>query len=53
MDENQPKANQEKCPRLKGERSGGALITAMHASPCHDIDIEPKRERMPVRKVDF
>jgi hypothetical protein len=39
--------------RLKGERSGDALIAAMQASPHRDIDIEPKRDRMPVRGVDL
>jgi prevent-host-death family protein len=39
--------------RLKGERGGDALIAAMQASPYRDIDIEPKRDRMPVRGVDL
>src|SRR5271170_494011 len=33
--------------RLKGERSGDALIAAMQASPYRDIDFEPSREPMP------
>ena len=37
--------------RLKGERTGEALIAAMQASPYRDIDTEPRRERMPVRDV--
>jgi prevent-host-death family protein len=37
--------------RLKGERTGEALIAAMQASPYRDIDIEPRRERMPVRDL--
>ncbi len=37
--------------RLKGERTGEALIAAMQASPYRDIDIEPARERSPVRDV--
>jgi prevent-host-death family protein len=37
--------------RLKGERMGEALIEAMQSSPCRDIDIEPRRERSPVRDV--
>ncbi|HMK88379.1 MAG TPA: type II toxin-antitoxin system Phd/YefM family antitoxin [Methylocystis sp.] len=37
--------------RLKGERTGEALIAAMQASPYRDIDIEPSSERMPVRDV--
>ncbi len=43
----------EEFRRLKGERSGGALIAAMQASPFRDIDIEPKRARTPVRGVDL
>src|SRR5271167_4224477 len=43
----------EEFRRLKGERSGDALIAATQASPCRDIDIEPKRERMPVRGIDL
>jgi prevent-host-death family protein len=37
--------------RLKGERTGEALIAALQASPYRDIDIEPRRERLPVRDV--
>ena len=37
--------------RLKGEPTGEGLIAAMQASPYRDIEIEPKRERMPVRDV--
>jgi len=33
----------EEFRRLKGERSGDALIAAMQASPSLDIDIEPER----------
>ena len=43
----------EEFRRLKGERSGEALIAAMQASPGRDIDLEPAREPMPVRKVDL
>jgi hypothetical protein len=38
--------------RLKGDRTGEALIAAMQASPCRDIDIVPKGVRAPVRGVD-
>ena len=34
----------EEFRRLKGERSGAALIAAMQASPYRDIDIEPRRD---------
>src|SRR5271157_2861801 len=37
--------------RLKGERTGEALIAAMQSSPHRDIDIEPRRERLLVRDV--
>jgi len=43
----------EEFRRLKGERSGDALIAAMQASPYRDIDIEPRRGPMPVRGVDL
>ncbi len=42
----------EEYRRLKGERTGEALIEAMQGSPHRDIDIEPRRGRMPVREVD-
>ena len=37
--------------RLKGNLTGQALIAAMQASPHREIDIEPERMAMPVRKV--
>lgn len=33
---------------LRG-KSGAALVEAMQASPYKDIDLQPTRERMPVR----
>ena len=33
--------------------SGAALVAAMQASPYREIDIEPSRDRMPVRDVSF
>lgn len=39
--------------RLKGERTGAALIEAMQASPHRDIEIEPQRDVMPVRPVEL
>jgi hypothetical protein len=39
--------------RLKGDRSGEALIAAMQASPHRDIDIAPARTRLPVRDVSL
>ncbi|MGE0577043.1 MAG: type II toxin-antitoxin system Phd/YefM family antitoxin [Reyranella sp.] len=38
--------------RLKGERTGRALVDALQESPYRDVDIEPKRGRMPVRDVE-
>jgi prevent-host-death family protein len=43
----------EEFRRLKGDRTGKALIAAMQASPCKEIDIEPERNRMPVREIDL
>jgi len=43
----------EEFRRLKGERSGAALIEALQASPDRDADIEPRRAPMPVREVDL
>ena len=37
--------------RLRGERSGEALIAAFQASPHREIDIAPSRDAMPVRDV--
>jgi prevent-host-death family protein len=39
--------------RLRGDRTGEALIAAMQASPDRDVDIEPGRARLPVRDVDL
>ena len=41
----------EEFCRLKGDRSGEALIAAMQASPFPDINIEPVRTVMPVHDV--
>ena len=41
----------EEFRRLKGDLTGAALIAALQASPYRDIDIEPRRERLPVRDV--
>jgi prevent-host-death family protein len=37
--------------RLKGDLTGQALIAAMQASPYREIDIGPRRSRLPVRDV--
>jgi prevent-host-death family protein len=39
----------EEFRRLKGDRTGAALIAALQASPYRDVDIEPRRSRLPVR----
>ena len=41
----------EEFRRLKGERTGEALVAAMQASPYRDLDIEPARAALPVRDV--
>jgi prevent-host-death family protein len=41
----------EEFRRLKGEKSGQALIQAIQASPHREIDIAPERHVMPVRSV--
>lgn len=41
----------EEFRRLKGERTGVALIAALQASPHREIEIEPQRMRLPVRGV--
>jgi prevent-host-death family protein len=41
----------EEFRQLKGDRTGEALIAALQASPYRDVDIEPRRERLPVRDV--
>jgi prevent-host-death family protein len=43
----------EEFRRLKGDRKGDALIAVLQASPHRDIDIEPTRGPMPVRKVEL
>jgi prevent-host-death family protein len=43
----------EEFRRLKGDLSGQALVAAMQASPYRDIDIEPRRSRLPVRDVSL
>ena len=36
-----------------GHLTGADLIQALQASPCRDIDLEPPRDRLPVRDVVF
>ncbi|HLX98128.1 MAG TPA: type II toxin-antitoxin system Phd/YefM family antitoxin [Roseiarcus sp.] len=39
--------------RLKGDRSGEALVAALQASSYRDVEIEPERGRMPAREGDL
>jgi prevent-host-death family protein len=43
----------EEFRRLKGDRSGAALVEALQASPHRETDIEPERLRLPVRDIDL
>jgi prevent-host-death family protein len=43
--------SEDEFRRLKGHRTGAALIEVMRASPHPEIDIEPGRESFPVRDV--
>ena len=43
----------EEFRRLRGDRTGSALVEALQASPDRDVDIEPQRTPMRVRKVDL
>jgi hypothetical protein len=53
MHEMQDKSAANEFRRLGGERTGQSLIEAMQASPSRDVDLEPRRERMPVRDVEL
>jgi prevent-host-death family protein len=43
----------EEFRRLKGDLTGESLIAVMQASPHRDVEVEPKRTPLPVRKVVF
>src|SRR5271155_1822300 len=43
----------EEFRRLKGAKTGQALIKAIQASPHRDIEIAPRRGVMPVRDVSL
>jgi prevent-host-death family protein len=43
----------EEFRRLQGDLSGAALIAAMAASPYRELDIAPRRSRLPVRDVEL
>ena len=42
----------EEFRRLKGEQKGDALIAVLQSSPHRDINIEPKREQLPISYVE-
>lgn len=41
----------EEFRRLKGNRTGQALIDALRSSPHRKINLEPRRSPMPVRDI--
>jgi hypothetical protein len=41
----------EEFRRLRGDGTGRALIEAIQTSPHREIDIDPERLRLPVRRV--
>jgi prevent-host-death family protein len=41
----------EEFHRLKGDRTGAALVAAMRASPDREMEIAPPRGPLPVRPV--
>jgi prevent-host-death family protein len=43
----------EEFRRLKGDLTGEALVAAMQASPYREIDLEPRRSRLPVRDMSL
>ena len=43
----------EEFRRLKGDRTGKALVEALHACPHGKLAIEPARTRSPVRDVEL
>ena len=44
-------ATAQESRRLTRNRTGEALIAALQASPYRDVELAPKRERLPVRDV--
>jgi prevent-host-death family protein len=41
----------EEFRRLQGDPTGAALVAAMQSSPHPEIDIAPRRSRLPVRDI--
>ena len=40
---------EERALHVDRKRSGAALVEAMQASPYKDVDLGPRRDRLPVR----
>ncbi len=45
--------SEDEFRKLKGDRTGEALIAAMRSSPHRDVEIEPERGRFPVRDLSL
>lgn len=43
----------EEFRRLKGARTGAALVAALQKSPYPDAEIEPRGEQLPVRDIEL
>ena len=43
----------EDFSRLKGDRTGAALVAALQSSPHKEVELEARRAPMPVREVDL
>lgn len=43
----------EEFRRLRGDLSGAALVAALGTSPYRELDLEPRRSRLPVRDVEL
>jgi prevent-host-death family protein len=43
----------EEFRRLKGDPTGESLVAAIQASPHREIDVEPRRSRLPVRETNL
>jgi prevent-host-death family protein len=43
----------EEFRRLKGNVTGASLVAALQASPYREIDLEPRRSRLPVRDTNL
>jgi prevent-host-death family protein len=43
----------EEFRRLKGDPTGESLVAAIQASPHREINVEPRRSRLPVRETNL